>query len=124
MIRRWRNAATGSYTSATARLRIRGFSAFSFRVDAGWARAAEMSLELPDERPEIFCAMKPSDDTMVLDKPAVKPAVDTKGRESATKKMRIYVDGKFFGEDDAKISVFDHGLLYGDGIFEGIRFSN
>ncbi len=33
----------------------------------------------------------------------------------------IYIDGEFFPKKDAKISVFDHGLLYGDGIFEGIR---
>jgi branched-chain amino acid aminotransferase len=38
--------------------------------------------------------------------------------------MKIYVDGKFCSERDAKISVFDHGLLYGDGIFEGIRAYN
>ncbi len=35
--------------------------------------------------------------------------------------MKIYIDGKYYGEKNAKISVFDHGLLYGDGIFEGIR---
>jgi branched-chain amino acid aminotransferase len=35
--------------------------------------------------------------------------------------MKIYIDGKYFDEKSAKISVFDHGLLYGDGIFEGIR---
>ncbi len=35
--------------------------------------------------------------------------------------MKIFIDGKFYGEHDAKISVFDHGLLYGDGVFEGIR---
>ena len=35
--------------------------------------------------------------------------------------MKIYLDGKFVDESDAKVSVFDHGLLYGDGIFEGIR---
>src|SRR5437879_6124728 len=35
--------------------------------------------------------------------------------------MKIYIDGKYCGEKNAKISVFDHGLLYGDGIFEGIR---
>src|SRR5512139_2468348 len=35
--------------------------------------------------------------------------------------MKIYIDGKYYNERDAKISVFDHGLLYGDGIFEGIR---
>lgn len=38
--------------------------------------------------------------------------------------MKIYIDGKFFEKDQAKVSVFDHGLLYGDGIFEGIRFYN
>ena len=38
--------------------------------------------------------------------------------------MRIYVDGKYYDERGAKISVFDHGLLYGDGIFEGIRAYN
>ncbi|MFT3781450.1 MAG: branched-chain-amino-acid transaminase [Nibricoccus sp.] len=35
--------------------------------------------------------------------------------------MKIFLDGKFVDQADAKISVFDHGLLYGDGIFEGIR---
>ncbi|HTI71770.1 MAG TPA: branched-chain-amino-acid transaminase [Candidatus Limnocylindria bacterium] len=35
--------------------------------------------------------------------------------------MKVYIDGQFFDEADAKISVFDHGLLYGDGVFEGIR---
>ena len=35
--------------------------------------------------------------------------------------MKVYIDGKFYDEDKAKISVFDHGLLYGDGVFEGIR---
>ncbi len=34
---------------------------------------------------------------------------------------RIWINGKLFDENDAKISVFDHGLLYGDGVFEGIR---
>lgn len=38
--------------------------------------------------------------------------------------MNIFVDGKFYNERKAKISVFDHGLLYGDGIFEGIRAYN
>src|SRR5665213_463632 len=38
--------------------------------------------------------------------------------------MKIFIDGKYLGERDAKISVFDHGLLYGDGIFEGIRAYN
>jgi branched-chain amino acid aminotransferase len=34
---------------------------------------------------------------------------------------RIYINGKLFDKADAKISVYDHGLLYGDGVFEGIR---
>jgi branched-chain amino acid aminotransferase len=38
--------------------------------------------------------------------------------------MKIYIDGKYFDQQNAKISVFDHGLLYGDGIFEGIRAYN
>ncbi|MBC8095720.1 MAG: branched-chain-amino-acid transaminase [Akkermansiaceae bacterium] len=38
--------------------------------------------------------------------------------------MKVYIDGKFYEEADAKVSVFDHGLLYGDGIFEGIRAYN
>lgn len=35
--------------------------------------------------------------------------------------MKIYVDGAYYPKEEAKLSVFDHGLLYGDGIFEGIR---
>lgn len=38
--------------------------------------------------------------------------------------LRVYIDGQFIPEEDAKISVFDHGLLYGDGVFEGIRVYN
>ena len=36
--------------------------------------------------------------------------------------MVAYVDGEWMDSADARISVFDHGLLYGDGVFEGIRF--
>src|ERR1700737_2214790 len=73
--------------------------------------------------------MKTSDvGGMVIDDPktrAVKPAADTGAPAKTTKKeSKIYIDGKFFAEADAKVSVFDHGLLYGDGIFEGIRFYN
>jgi branched-chain amino acid aminotransferase len=35
--------------------------------------------------------------------------------------LKVYIGGKFYDKADAKISVYDHGLLYGDGIFEGIR---
>ena len=38
--------------------------------------------------------------------------------------MQIYIDGQYLDENNAKISVFDHGLLYGDGVFEGIRIYN
>ncbi len=38
--------------------------------------------------------------------------------------LQIYLDGKIVPQSEAKISVFDHGILYGDGIFEGIRFYN
>src|SRR5690348_2296465 len=68
-------------------------------------------------------------DGTVIDQPksheAVKPAVDKSGAtQAAAKASKIYIDGKFYSEGDAKVSVFDHGLLYGDGIFEGIRFYN
>lgn len=35
--------------------------------------------------------------------------------------MQVFINGEYFKQEEAKISVFDHGLLYGDGIFEGIR---
>ncbi|MDO8603229.1 MAG: branched-chain-amino-acid transaminase [Candidatus Omnitrophota bacterium] len=35
--------------------------------------------------------------------------------------LKIYINGEYFEKDQAKVSVFDHGLLYGDGVFEGIR---
>jgi branched-chain amino acid aminotransferase len=38
--------------------------------------------------------------------------------------MKVYINGKFYEKTEAKISVFDHGLLYGDGVFEGIRSYN
>jgi len=41
-----------------------------------------------------------------------------------SKELLIYLDGNIVPESQAKVSVFDHGLLYGDGVFEGIRFYN
>ena len=35
--------------------------------------------------------------------------------------LKVYINGEYFEKDEAKVSVFDHGLLYGDGVFEGIR---
>src|ERR1700757_625088 len=74
-------------------------------------------------------------DAAVLDEPniheptadsVVEPAIEGRPRPTAggVKGAKIYIDGKFYSEADAKISVFDHGLLYGDGVFEGIRFYN
>lgn len=40
------------------------------------------------------------------------------------KELSIYLDGKFYPKSEAKVSVYDHGLLYGDGVFEGIRAYN
>lgn len=40
------------------------------------------------------------------------------------KELLVYIDGEFYPKSEAKISVFDHGLLYGDGVFEGIRAYN
>ncbi|MFL6504631.1 MAG: branched-chain-amino-acid transaminase [Candidatus Udaeobacter sp.] len=77
--------------------------------------------------------MKTTDAT-VLDEPkshrrateeTIEPAIESRPRATTgVREAKIYIDGKFYSEADAKVSVFDHGLLYGDGIFEGIRFYN
>src|SRR4030095_13063270 len=73
-------------------------------------------------------------DAMVLDEPkthvptadaVIEPAVESRPRPATgVKDAKIYIDGKFYTEARPKISGLDHGLLYGDGIFEGIRFYN
>jgi branched-chain amino acid aminotransferase len=40
------------------------------------------------------------------------------------KELQIYIDGVYYLKTQAKVSVYDHGLLYGDGVFEGIRAYN
>ena len=40
---------------------------------------------------------------------------------ASTDTLKVWINGKFFAKEDAKVSVFDHGLLYGDGVFEGLR---
>src|SRR5437868_7928807 len=76
--------------------------------------------------------MKTTDAT-VLDEPkthrrateTIEPALGSRPRPTrGGREAKIYIDGKFYSEANAKLSVFDHGLLYGDGIFEGIRFYN
>ena len=56
------------------------------------------------------------------DRPARRPSrrIDLE-RESSDEQLKVYIGGKLFDKADAKISVYDHGLLYGDGVFEGIR---
>ncbi len=41
-----------------------------------------------------------------------------------TNELKVYIDGEFYPKSQAKISVYDHGFLYGDGVFEGIREYN
>ncbi len=65
---------------------------------------------------------KDAEETAVMEQP--KTAGKSKPATPAKKTLKIYIDGEFFDEADARISVFDHGLLYGDGVFEGIRFYN
>jgi branched-chain amino acid aminotransferase len=51
----------------------------------------------------------------------------SKSKKTATSsrnELLVYLDGDFVPKSEAKISVFDHGLLYGDGVFEGIRAYN
>jgi branched-chain amino acid aminotransferase len=43
---------------------------------------------------------------------------------STKKELIIYIDGAYYPKSQAKVSVYDHGLLYGDGVFEGIRAYN
>ena len=93
-----------------------------------------MQLELSSETPDIFIAIMKTTDATVLDEPkiheptadaVVEPAIESRPRPATgIKEAKIYIDGKFYPEASAKISVLDHGLLYGDGIFEGIRFYN
>src|SRR3954468_14703733 len=52
---------------------------------------------------------------------AASPADRSGTATSTTKSLKIWLDGQLVDRADAKISVYDHGLLYGDGVFEGIR---
>lgn len=42
-------------------------------------------------------------------------------RNSLAMSLKVYINGQLYDKEDAKISVYDHGLLYGDGVFEGLR---
>ena len=53
------------------------------------------------------------------------PTASAKSPKPASRPVpKIWIDGQYYDKQDAKISVFDHGLLYGDGVFEGIRAYN
>ena len=41
-----------------------------------------------------------------------------------TNELQVYIDGEYYPKSQAKVSVYDHGFLYGDGVFEGIRMYN
>src|SRR4051794_339482 len=64
---------------------------------------------------------------MKLTTPSTRPGVATAGLvapngvKNSTVALKIYINGTLFDKEDAKISVYDHGLLYGDGVFEGLR---
>lgn len=53
---------------------------------------------------------------------AVKNSTGTLPKNSKiSMSLQVYINGQYFDKEDAKISVYDHGLLYGDGVFEGMR---
>src|ERR1700704_3117570 len=60
----------------------------------------------------------------VIDEPRTQETAAKAALKPAVKDAMIFIDGTFYSQANAKVSVFDHGLLYGDGIFEGIRFYN
>ncbi len=62
--------------------------------------------------------------TQMTSEPSVQPAAETKTGLDASRRPYIWVNGSLVPKEEAAISVFDHGLLYGDGIFEGIRVYN
>jgi branched-chain amino acid aminotransferase len=47
-----------------------------------------------------------------------------KGENKMNNELVVYIDGTYYPKSQAKVSVFDHGFLYGDGVFEGIRAYN
>src|SRR6202045_4458323 len=60
----------------------------------------------------------------VIDEPRTQETAAKAAVKPGVRDAMIFIAGKFYSQANGKISVFDHGLLYGDGIFEGIRFYN
>ncbi len=53
-----------------------------------------------------------------------EPVVEVAVSKPVKHQQKIWMDGQIVDKSDAKVSVYDHGLLYGDGVFEGIRIYN
>jgi len=62
--------------------------------------------------------------TQLTSEPSVQAAPKTSNGLDASRRPYIWVNGSLVPKDEASVSVYDHGLLYGDGIFEGIRVYN
>lgn len=62
--------------------------------------------------------------TQITSEPSVVSATETLTGLDASRRPYIWVNGQLLPKDEAAVSVFDHGLLYGDGVFEGIRVYN
>jgi len=62
--------------------------------------------------------------TQLTSEPSVNTASETQTGFDASRRPYIWVNGKLVPKAEASVSVFDHGLLYGDGVFEGIRVYN
>lgn len=58
---------------------------------------------------------------IAADSPIIASPNSPASRATNMSSPRVWINGKLFDKNDAKISVYDHGLLYGDGVFEGIR---
>lgn len=59
-----------------------------------------------------------------MTEPSVQPAPETTAGLDASRRPYIWVNGELKPKNEASVSVYDHGLLYGDGVFEGIRVYN
>src|SRR5260221_10322935 len=57
----------------------------------------------------------------VASRPALAPDPQPLAPPSRPMSLKIYISGKYYDKENAKVSVYDHGLLYGDGVFEGMR---
>ena len=87
------------------------------------AQQADRVVRLAEGRIEEWAPSWPEPSPESADAGGHRSAGSSPGRSEPPSRMspKVYIGGKLYEKADAKISVFDHGLLYGDGIFEGIR---